>query len=91
MMLATSPLVWPHYHVLALVPIAWLLAGHGGRFGIVCGALAVVALASPVIDLLVTDHFALVRLMTLFCWLPLAAGVCWAVRFVHGTDTRQHG
>jgi hypothetical protein len=89
MMLATSPLVWPHYHVLALVPIAWLLAGHGGRFGIVCGALAVAALASPVIGLLVTDHFALVRLMTLFCWLPLAAGVCWAVRFVHGTDTRQ--
>ncbi|HSS27210.1 MAG TPA: glycosyltransferase 87 family protein, partial [Usitatibacter sp.] len=89
MMLATSPLVWPHYHVLALVPIAWLLAGHGGRFGIVCGALAVAALASPVIGLLVTDHFALVRLMTLFCWLPLAAGMCWAVRFVHGTDTRQ--
>jgi hypothetical protein len=91
MMLATSPLVWPHYHVLALVPIAWLLAGHGRRFGIACGALAVVALASPVIGLLVTDHFALVRLMTLFCWLPLAAGVCWAVRFVHGTDPRQHG
>ena len=89
MMLATSPLVWPHYHVLALVPIAWLLAGHGGRFGIVCGALAVAALASPVIGLLVAEHFALVRLMTLFCWLPLAAGVCWAVRFVHGTDTRQ--
>ena len=91
MMLATSPLVWPHYHVLALIPIAYLLAGHGGRFGIVCGALAVAALASPVIGLLVTDHFALVRLMTLFCWLPLAAGVVGAVRFVHGTDPRQPG
>ena len=78
MMLATSPLVWPHYHVLALIPIAWLLAGNGGRFGIACGALAVAALASPVIGLLVTDHFALVRLMTLFCWLPLAAGACAA-------------
>jgi len=91
MMLATSPLIWPHYHVLALIPIAWLLAGHGGRFGIVCGALAVAALASPVIGLLLTDHFALVRLMTLFCWLPLAAGVCGAVRFANGTDPRQPG
>jgi len=74
LMLATSPLIWPHYHVLALVPIAWLLAGHAGRFGIACGALACAALASPVIALLVADHFSWVRLMTLFCWVPLAAG-----------------
>ncbi|HXF77772.1 MAG TPA: glycosyltransferase 87 family protein [Usitatibacter sp.] len=87
MMLATSPLIWPHYHVLALVPIAWLLAGHGGRFGIACGALACAALASPVIGLLVADHFALVRLMTLFCWVPLAAGVCAATLTARASAT----
>ncbi|HEX4781401.1 MAG TPA: glycosyltransferase 87 family protein [Usitatibacter sp.] len=75
LMLATSPLIWPHYDVLALVPIAWLLAGHAGRFGIACAALACAALASPVIALLVSDHFAWVRIMTLFCWVPLAAGM----------------
>jgi hypothetical protein len=80
LMLATSPLIWPHYHVLALVPIAWLFAGHAGRFGIACAALACAALASPVIALLVGEHFAWVRLMTLFCWLPLAAGVVAAAR-----------
>jgi hypothetical protein len=78
MMLATSPLIWPHYYVLALVPIAWLLAGRGGRFGIACGALVCAALALPVIGLLVADHFALVRLMTILAWLPLAAALCAA-------------
>jgi hypothetical protein len=87
MMLATSPLIWPHYAVLALVPIAWLIAGHGGRFGIACGALACGALALPVIELLVADHFALVRLMTIFSWLPLAAGLCAAAFAVRTPST----
>jgi Glycosyltransferase family 87 len=81
-MLATSPLVWPHYQVLALLPIAWLLAGNGGRLGLACAALGCVAFIAPVIGALYARSFVLGYLTVFFSWVPLAAGLCAA--FAHG-------
>src|SRR6185503_2652796 len=48
---ATSPLVWPHYYVLALVPIAWLLYPDRRCLACTAGAIACyLALSRLVID-----------------------------------------
>ena len=78
-MLATSPLVWPHYLVLALVPIVWLLAGNGGTPGIAWAAVMCFALATPVIEALFDRPATILFLVQLLCWVPLTAGLCAAV------------
>jgi hypothetical protein len=78
-MLATSPIVWPHYQVLALVPIIWLFTGKGGTPGIAWAAVMCFALATPVVDALVERHSVIVRLILLLSWVPLTAGLCAAV------------
>ena len=78
-MLATSPLVWPHYLVLALVPIVWLLAGNGGTPGIAWAAVMCFALATPVIEALFDRRSIVLYLVLLLAWVPLMAGLCAAV------------
>jgi hypothetical protein len=78
-MLATSPLVWPHYLVLALVPIAWLFAGNGGTPGIEWAALMCFGLAAPVIEALFERQSIVLYVVLLLAWVPLTAGLCAAV------------
>jgi hypothetical protein len=74
---ATSPLVWPHYYVLALVPIAWLAAP--GRRCLACsaGAIACYAVLSRlVIDpLAARGAYGLLQAFSVAAWLALLPGM----------------
>jgi Glycosyltransferase family 87 len=74
---ATSPLVWPHYHVLALVPIFWL-SGVDSRAN-VCrwGALiCYVTLSEPFFELLfATGFYGTIQATMLLSWVALVPGV----------------
>ena len=74
---ATSPLVWPHYHMLLLIPIAWLLTRAGSCRACAWGAAACYLLLSRVvIDPLVSmGMFELLQALTLLSWLALLPGV----------------
>ena len=74
---ATSPLVWSHYFVLALVPILWL-AGRDGTTGVGTwgAAICYLALARGTIDLLVSGgHMATLYAMTMLSWVALVPGM----------------
>ena len=72
---ATSPLIWPHYHVLVLIPIAWLFR-NGAPAATACAVLAYAALAAPVIGLLLAgQQYLLLRALLIFSWLPLVPGL----------------
>jgi len=74
---ATSPLVWSHYFVLALLPMAWLVGRDGwtgvGTWGaVICYA----ALASATIDVLMWGgHMAALYAMTMLSWVALVPGL----------------
>jgi Glycosyltransferase family 87 len=74
---ATSPLVWPHYHVFALIPILWLVRFDGeadvGTWGaVICyGALSV-----PFIGFLIAGgYYGAVQTAMLLSWIALVPGV----------------
>jgi hypothetical protein len=73
---ATSPMVWPHYHLLALVPIAWLArveqpdAGAWGAWA--CYAM----LSTPLIAALAAlQLIGAIDAMMYACWLFLLPGL----------------
>jgi hypothetical protein len=74
---ATSPLVWPHYHMMLLIPIAWLLTRAGSCRACAWGAAACyIVLSRAVIDPLVSMRmFELLQALTLLSWLALLPGV----------------
>jgi hypothetical protein len=74
---ATSPLVWPHYHMMLLVPIAWLLMRAGSCRACAWGAaLCFIVLSRAVIDPLVWMRmFDLLQALTLLSWVALLPGV----------------
>lgn len=74
---ATSPLVWPHYHLFALIPIFWLV-GSGDKWDIAAlgAVLCYSALSRPLIDVfLACEFYGALRVAMLFCWVPLLPGV----------------
>ncbi len=74
---ASSPLVWPHYHMLLLIPIAWLLHPARGCRACFWGAVACYAVLSrAVIDPLVElQMFGLLQALSLLSWTALLPGV----------------
>jgi hypothetical protein len=83
---AASPLVWPHYHVLALIPIAWLLWPQRPCRVCVGGAAACyLILSRAVIDPLVAlQAFNVLQALTLLSWLALVPGL-----LAHATRSRE--
>jgi hypothetical protein len=84
---ATSPLVWPHYHVLALVPIFWLLKTGGraqlGRWG---ALICYVTLSEPFFNLLfAAGYYAAIQATMLFSWVALVPGVFAYIAEQHRT------
>lgn len=85
--LASAPLVWQHYYVLALIPGAFLLLQPGlpaaARVFGACGVLG----AAGSLRLLAVTVFAPdwppLRALDCLTWLPLAAGLMVAGRAVH--------
>jgi hypothetical protein len=71
--LAASPLVWPYYHLFALVPMAWLARTHGRwDWPSWCAVAAYAALSSPLLALLIAaEQYAALRLLMFLSWLPL--------------------
>jgi hypothetical protein len=71
--LAASPLVWPYYHLFALIPMAWLFRARGRWDGPSwCVVVSYAALSSPVLALLLAaDQLAALRLIMFLSWLPL--------------------
>jgi hypothetical protein len=79
---ATSPLVWSHYYVLALVPIAWLV-GRDGRWGVATwgAAICYLALAHVTINAFLSAGLsALLSSLTMICWIALVPGLLAYVR-----------
>ncbi len=74
---ATSPLVWPHYHLFALIPIFWLVRTDGKLDMATLGAVICYgALSRPLINLLLAAEFyGVLQLVMLFAWVPLMPGV----------------
>jgi hypothetical protein len=74
---ATSPLVWPHYHMMLLVPIAWLVTRAKPCLACAWGAAACyVVLSRLAIDPLVSMRmFDLLQALTLLSWVALLPGV----------------
>ena len=70
-----SPLLWIHYLVLLLVPMLWLVRGHG-LVGTVGALVAYVCVARPTIDLMLsTGGRGLLEAVTLTSWLALIPGL----------------
>ena len=74
---ATSPLVWPHYHMLALVPIFWLSRIDGRAKAGAWGALiCYVTLSEPFFNLLFAAGFyEAIQATMLFAWVALVPGI----------------
>jgi hypothetical protein len=71
--LAASPLVWPYYHLFALLPMAWVFRAEG-RWDApsACAVASYAALSSPVLAvLLAADQLVALRLLMFLSWLPL--------------------
>jgi hypothetical protein len=94
---ATSPLVWPHYYLFALIPIFWLFAmDDAPRLGVgTAGAvLCYGALAKPLLDFLAAGgHYRAVEALLVCSWMALLPGVFAFVMRQHrglrdaGTDS----
>jgi hypothetical protein len=74
---ATSPLVWPHYHVLALVPIFWLSGLEGrasvGRWG---ALICYVGLSEPFFNIPpAASYYEAIQAAKFFSWVALVPGV----------------
>ena len=74
---AASPLVWPHYHLLALIPIAWLLWPDFPCARCTWGAAACyLVLSRAVIDPLVSAQaFSALQALSLLSWIALLPGL----------------
>ena len=74
---ATAPLVWPHYHLLALIPIVWLAGSeHRWPIGLFAAAVCYGALSRPLINVLLAyEYYAALQIAMLFSWLLLLPGV----------------
>jgi hypothetical protein len=75
--LATSPLVWPYYHLFALIPIAWVFRSRP-RWDAAswCAVATYAALSSPVLAaLLAAQLYGTLRLLMFLAWLPLVPAV----------------
>ena len=83
---AASPLVWPHYHMMALIPIAWLIWPERPCRACVWGAAACyLVLSRAVIDpLLALQAFNALQALTLLSWLALLPGL-----LAHATRSRE--
>jgi hypothetical protein len=82
---ATSPLMWPSYHLLALIPYA-LLFGADGRTGFRtwCVVASYAAESVPLLMVIVATHeIQLVSRITLAFWLPLVPAMLVHVARIH--------
>ena len=75
--LASSPLVWPYYHLFALLPVFWLVRTHGRwDFPSWCAVATYAALSSPLLALLIAaEQLVALRLVMFLSWLPLVPAV----------------
>ena len=86
---ATSPLVWPHYYVLALVPMAWLLAADSScrpcRWGAIVSYLALSRLAiDPLVGL---QAYGVLQFLSVTAWLALLPGILAHAQAARGATT----
>ena len=83
---ATAPLVWPHYHLLALIPIIWLAGSeHRWPIGLLAATVCYSALSRPLINVLLAyEYYAALQLAMLFSWVLLLPGV-----FAYGAKGTQ--
>lgn len=74
---ATSPLLWVHYHLFALVPVFWLYRTYGRHdFATACAIASYLAVSRPLITLLIgAELYGIVHSMIFFSWVPLVVGL----------------
>jgi hypothetical protein len=78
---ASAPLVWPHYFLLNLLPIAWLLKGRARwDFGSTCAALSFAVQSKPLILALAALKWTgVIHVMMFYTWVPLVPALLLAV------------
>jgi len=70
--LATSPLVWPFYHLFALVPMILFFRPREAPRRAACIAASYLAMTSPLLELLGRAGFGpLIPILMLWAWTPL--------------------
>ena len=82
--LAASPLVWPYYHLFAIIPIAWLVRAEG-RWDAAsyCALACYAALSSPLLAVLVAaEQYGVLRWLMFLSWLPLIPAIAWRARAI---------
>jgi hypothetical protein len=74
---AASPLVWYHYYLLTLIPIAWLLRRpERGTLSAACALVSYCAMAMPLLrGLSALGSTEAIDLATYYPWVPLVAGL----------------
>ncbi len=85
---ATSPMVWPHYHLVSLVPIFWMARlDHPRSVGTWGAALCYAVLSTPLIALLVGwGWFGILDMLTFLSWTLLLPGMlAYVARSSRGT------
>jgi hypothetical protein len=82
--LLASPLVWPYYHLFAIIPITWLFRTEGRWDGATwCAIAAYAALSSPLLAVLVSmEAYEVLRWLMFLSWLPLLAATAWRARAI---------
>jgi hypothetical protein len=72
---ATFPLVWPHYHVLAIIPMFWMFRRTGrwdaATWGVV---LCYLGFSRPILELANTIDLDLTVVLVVFSWIALVPG-----------------
>ena len=74
--LATSPLVWPFYHLFALVPMILFFRPRQAPMRAACIAVSYLAMTGPLLELLGRAGFGpVIPLLMLWAWAPLLVAV----------------
>jgi hypothetical protein len=73
---AAAPLVWYHYYVPALIPIAWMLRWEAGwKVSAACALTAYALMMAPVLGAIFSVQPDLALLAMYFPWTPLVFGL----------------
>jgi len=92
-MFATSPLLWQHYLVFALIPIAWMLRPEGERdIAPACAVVSFLLFSRVVLQpMVLMEMNRLAYTVMMFAWTPLVLGLFARLRARPGEERAKAG
>jgi hypothetical protein len=87
-MFATSPLLWPHYLMFALIPLAWMLRPEGERdIAPACAVVSFVLFSRALLQpMVLMEMNRLAYTVMMFAWVPLLVGLFARLRVRPGEE-----